>query len=286
MIEAAPDTVLLPPVTEAGYFDTLLAACIERRVRLLVSLNDLELPGLARQRERFAQAGVVAAVSSPEVVDLCFDKWATYETLKRLGIPTPRTVLGLEASRELSFPVYVKPRWGSASIGVEKARDRRELEAAYAWAERRAWGVLPGGGVLVQEALEGEEYGVDIVNDLDGVHRSVIVKRKLAMRAGETDIALTVEEERIAALARRIGEALGHRGLMDCDAFLTPRGAFILELNPRFGGGYPFSHVAGANVPAALLAWAAGREARAEWLRARPGVLSAKCDRLVHRAPG
>ena len=87
-----------------------------------------------------------------------------------------------------------------------------------------------------------------------------------------------------AALARRVSASLGHLGIMDADGFMTPEEPVILELNPRFGGGYPFSHEAGANVPAALIAWAAGRPANPEWLRVRYGVFGAKCDRLVTRS--
>ena len=56
-----------------------------------------------------------------------------------------------------------------------------------------------------------------------------------------------------------------------------------MELNPRFGGGYPFSHAAGANVPSALIAWRRGLAPKPEWLRVRPGVLSAKDRAEIER---
>ena len=73
---------------------------------------------------------------------------------------------------------------------------------------------------------------------------------------------------------------------MDCDCFVTDEGPVVLEINPRFGGGYPFSHAAGANLPAALLAWATGADPQPEWLTVAPGVASAKCDRLVRVTVG
>lgn len=295
MIEARGKGSLLPPVSEPGYFDRLLGLCRERSARMIVSLNDFELPGLARQRDRFLQAGITPVVSDPETVDLCFDKWATFERLGALGVPVPETRLGLAAAREglragkLRFPLIVKPRWGTASVGVELARDEADLEAAYAWTARkigtlgvgRVGGAGPDEKIVVQQALRGQEYGLDIVNDLAGEHRAVIVKRKLSMRAGETDRAVVEPHAELSALAAKVARSLRPRGLMDADAFVTPEGPVILELNPRFGGGYPFSHAAGADVPAALLAWARGLEARPEWLTARAGTVSAKCDRLV-----
>lgn len=294
MLEAGKDTVSVPAVDDPIYFDTLLKACRAKKIKLLLSLNDFELPGLSRQVDRFRQAGIAVVVSPPEVVDLCFDKWATFHKLVALGIAAPATYLGLADAREalkdgtLSLPLIVKPRWGTASVCVERVEDEQELLLAYDWVSRKLAKMAAGGvgppreeRIVIQQALEGTEFGVDIVNDLNGRHRAVIVKRKLSMRAGETDRAVTVKEPILAALAAKIGKALGHRGLLDCDAFLTPAGPFILELNPRFGGGYPFSHAAGADVPAALLAWVEGKKAKPQWLRAKPGVVSAKCDRLV-----
>lgn len=296
MIEAGKDSFAVPPVDDPAYFDRILAACRAKKIKLLLSLNDFELPGIARQTERFREAGVRVVVSPPEVVDLCFDKWATFRRLVELGIPTPFTCLGLADAREalkdgtLAFPVIVKPRWGTASVCVELAENEQELLLAYEWVSRKlaktAVGRVGPGldeRILVQQAVAGDEFGVDIVNDLDGRHQAVIVKRKLVMRSGETDRAVVESRPALAALAAKIGRSLGHRGLMDCDAFVTKDGPVILELNPRFGGGYPFSHAAGADVPAALLAWAQGRRAKAAWLRAKPGTASAKCDRLVSR---
>jgi carbamoyl-phosphate synthase large subunit len=106
---------------------------------------------------------------------------------------------------------------------------------------------------LVQELLEGDEYGVDVLNDLEGTVLAVTVKRKLAMRSGETDKSVTAKVPEILELGRRTARALGHVGNLDMDVFLTPKGPAILELNPRFGGGYPGSHVAGARYPRKFL---------------------------------
>jgi carbamoyl-phosphate synthase large subunit len=130
----------------------------------------------------------------------------------------------------------------------------------------------PHGGIVIQEALQGEEYGVDVVNDLDGEFVCCFVKRKLGMRFGETDAAITVEDGQIEDQARRIAARLRHVGPMDIDVFRHEDRIQLLDMTPRFGGHYPFAHLAGANVPAALLAWARGEEADPEWLRVRYGV--------------
>src|SRR5262245_41523891 len=119
MIAAGSRGFVVPPVGDPRYFYALLSPCRESGVKLLFSLNDLELPGLARQAARFRCAGVIPVVSTPDIVDLCFDKWQTFTRLGALGIPMPETRLGLAPAKsalrrgDLAFPLVVKPRWGT-----------------------------------------------------------------------------------------------------------------------------------------------------------------------------
>lgn len=286
---------LVPPVKNPCYFDLLLAICRQNRVDLLLSLNDLELPGLARQRERFRQAGVTAVVSAPEAIDVCMDKVRTAQFLAGRGMPSPPTFDSLESARaalaagEVRFPLVVKARWGSGSIGLEFVEDAVELELAHRFVEKKVRRSFladladapQSACVVVQPRIAGKEFHLDVVNDLQGRWQATLCKEKIAMRAGETDKAVSVCNGRLEELGARLGSALNHVGNLDVDVLSGPEGDFVIDMNPRFGGGYPFSHAAGADVPAALLAWAEGKPARPEWLRVAPGVASAKCDRLV-----
>lgn len=294
-LREADESIRVPPVAEPSYIDALLTVCRDKSVRLLVPLNDLELPHLAKAKQRFDDIRTIALISSPEVVDICFDKWKTVEFLRKCGLDAPQTYLTLADVRgalerkQLAFPLVVKPRWGSASIGIEVVEDDAGLRSAFGLLERRLPRTILSDvsqadrerSVLVQELLCGVEHGLDVVNDLEATPVATFARRKIAMRAGETDRAVTVHDADLARVGHRLGAALGHVGVLDCDVFVTPRGPVVLELNPRFGGGYPFSHVAGANVPAALIAWAQGSRADPSWLQVAPDVRSAKCDRLV-----
>ena len=49
--------------------------------------------------------------------------------------------------------------------------------------------------ILIQERLLGEEYGMDVINDLSGSYVCTFIKRKIRMRAGQTDQAVTVRDD-------------------------------------------------------------------------------------------
>ena len=130
--------------------------------------------------------------------------------------------------------------------------------------------------IIYQECLNGQEYGADIINDLKGRFQHVNIRKKIAMRAGETDIAELVEEPEIYKELKRLGRLTGHIGNMDCDVFMTKSGAYILEMNARFGGGYPFSHEGGCNLPLALINWIKEKDVSPDMLVSQTGIIEFK----------
>jgi carbamoyl-phosphate synthase large subunit len=291
----ADEQMVVPAMDHPDYFDVLLSICREKRVRLIVSGNDLELAGLARHAPRFRDVGAIPLVASPEVVATCLDKWAAFRWLRARGLSTPKTYLTLADAKvaiargALQFPVLIKPRWGTSSIGVELVESEHELGLAHQWGKiliRRTIlaklnQAAPEHAFVIQERIDGQEYGMDVVNDLKGNYVATLARRKLAMRAGNTDRAISVAEPRLDRLGKILGQRLGHIGSIDCDVMVTDKDCFVLDINPRLGGGYPFSHTAGANLPAALIAWAEGAEPDPAWLRCKPGVLSSKYDAMI-----
>ncbi len=286
---------LVPSVDDPSYVDHLLTLCRDNNISLLVPLIDLELPLLSAQRERFSAMGTTLLISSSVVIDTCFDKWATAEFLEYNGIDGPDTYLtpaDAEAALccgELSLPFILKPRWGSASIGIETIFDKEDITPAYHMAMKRlsrsilanAGGEEAGGSLLFQEYLDGQEYGLDVVNDLSGRYLYTFVRRKLGMRAGETDRAVALRSSELEALGARIGSALGHIGTMDCDVLDCNGRLSVLEMNPRFGGGYPFTHVAGANLPAIIIALAKGEQPDPHLFSIKGDTVISKCERLL-----
>ncbi|WP_310423617.1 ATP-grasp domain-containing protein [Chamaesiphon sp. VAR_48_metabat_135_sub] len=294
-LQEADRGFIMPRANHPEYFDLLLDICKQNQIKLLISLNDLELPLLAKQRDLFLKIGTIPVIADPAAIDICFDKWKTFKFLTQHQIPAPKTYLSLADARqaiatgELTFPLVIKPRWGTASIGIEFPQDDEELELAYQLVKKRLSRTILADisasdrdrSVLIQEQIIGKEYGLDVINNLDGKYIATLAKRKLSMRGGETDRAVTVADPQLIDIGEKIGRNLQHIGNLDCDVFSGAQGYCILEMNPRFGGGYPFSHIAGANLPAALIAWASGKTADPDWFTVTPDLMSSKCARLV-----
>lgn len=287
--------LVVPEVYAENYVGTLLDICKKYGIDALLSLNDLELPILASNREAFKKLGVKLIISSEEVIELCFDKWKTSEFAIKTGIQVPKTYLTLTSVKEafktgfLKFPLIIKPRWGSASIGIEIAENQKELELAYKLLTfklnrsilARVSETEKKKSILIQERMDGKEFGVDILNDFNGRTVQVYIKEKLAMRAGETDKSVLRNIPELEMLSFRIGNSLGHIGNMDCDIFENNGAYFLLEMNPRFGGGYPFSHMAGADYPAAICAWIEGSSYDFSEFKKEYDQPYAKCDTLI-----
>jgi carbamoyl-phosphate synthase large subunit len=292
---AADKAVVVPEVYSSDYVDVILEICRQEKVNALISLNDLELPILAFKKKRFEEIGVKLILSDERVIETCFDKYKTILFTEQLKISFPKTYLSLDQAKNaiksgtLNFPVVVKPRWGSASIGLEFPETMEELELAYQLVSLRiARGILYEASkqqldqaVLIQEKINGTEYGLDILNNFSGQSVQVYVKEKLAMRAGETDKAVLRNKPDLEALGLIIGRSLGHVGNLDCDIFESNGNYLLLEMNPRFGGGYPFSHMAGANYPAAICSWIAGLPFDFDHFTKEYDQPYAKCDTLI-----
>lgn len=293
-LQAADVRIQVPAVYDPNYVDITLNICKEQQIDVLLSLNDLELPILAENKARFETLGVKVVVSDPEVIDICFDKYKTAQWVESLGLNAPKTYVRLEdakkalAAGELSFPLFMKPRWGSGSIGLESIADMEELDIYYHLLFKKikktilATASVGDEYIMIQEKLTGAEFGLDIMNDLEGNNVGVSVKQKLAMRAGETDKAVTCDLPEVREMGRKIGQALKHIGNLDVDIMQRANGDYcVLELNPRFGGGYPFSYEAGVNMPKAIIAWAKGETVDPAILMPEYGKMFSKNDYLM-----
>lgn len=293
-LQAADIKIQVPAVYDPKYIDITLNICKEQKIDALISLNDLELPILAENKAKFEALGVTVIISDPEVIDICFDKYKTAQWVESIGLNAPKTYVTLTSAKEalakgeIAFPLFMKPRWGSGSIGLETIDDMEELDIYYHLLMKKikktilATASVGDEYIMIQEKLTGKEFGLDVMNDLQGNNVAVSVKQKLAMRAGETDKAITVDIPEVYEMGRKIGENLKHIGNLDVDIMQRAKGDYcVLELNPRFGGGYPFSYEAGVNMPKAILEWLRGEKVDSAILQPEHGRMFAKNDYLM-----
>ncbi len=291
VFEYADKSVITPLCFDEEYIPFLKEYCEKNDIKLIISLFDVDLPVLSANKAVFEDIGIRVVVSDPDVISVCNDKWETYKFLSENNFYTPKTYINLEEALDelsnnvISYPVVVKPRWGMGSIGVFTADNEEELRVFYKKAKKAMINSYLKyeskadfeHSIIIQERLLGQEYGMDVINDLEGNYVSSVIRRKIAMRAGETDIAEIENNSIIMTESTRLGKILKHIGNLDCDVFLVDNVPYILEMNARFGGGYPFGHMAGVNLPLAILKWVKGEEVdKEQLLTATPGTKAYK----------
>lgn len=261
--------VVTPLIYDKEYIPFLLEYCEKERITVIISLFDIDLFVLAQNKKLFERRGISVIVSEESVIRICNDKWNTYQFCKKNNILTVKTYLHIEEAvkalkaKEMSFPVIIKPRWGMGSLAVYQADNIEEMKSLYNRCKKDIYNTYLkyeamfniGDCIIIQEKLQGQEYGIDVINNLEGNFCCNVVRKKYAMRAGETDCASVVKMPEIDIFSKKISNSLKHIGNLDIDLFVRKNKIYLLEMNARFGGGYPFSHLAGVNLPKAIIKW-------------------------------
>ena len=235
---------LVPRITADGYIDVIFDICRRERVTAVLSLIDPELSLLAKYDKEFALMGVTVIGSSYELCEMSLDKYSMYEWLTSHSFRTAKSYVCKDRfyadveMGNINYPVFVKPVCGSASVAVSKVSDQETLELLFSHNE----------GLLIQEYLNGSEIGADVYIDMiSGEIVSIFTKKKLVMRAGETDKAVSFKDDRLFELIRAFVKTAGYRGQIDIDIFEIEGEYYVSEVNPRFGGGYPHAYECGCD---------------------------------------
>lgn len=250
---------VVPRLDEPERFvEAVHALCLEWEIDCVLPQNDRELGVLAAARGRFEKDGVRVAGVGPDQVRLAGDKLLLADWMRSQGLAYPETALAYPAR----FPaggLIEKDRFGQGSAGLwlHDAPPRTPLAR----------------DKVVQPRLAGDEYNLDVLRDAAGEVVGVSVKRKLSMVGGSTDRAVSAHSPELVRLGERIAEGLGVFGSIDVDVMLSDGQPFVLDVNPRIGGGFPFT---AAYCPAyvdALMEVATGRPVGRRSLPYEAGVL-------------
>ncbi|MCJ8009132.1 ATP-grasp domain-containing protein [Lederbergia wuyishanensis] len=236
---------IVPRIDHPEYISVLKSICLKYEINGVLSLIDPELTLLASIKEEFEKDNIRIIISDKEVIDLCYDKYKTSKYLQKNNLPFVPSYRDFELVKQdlnngvLTFPLIIKPRKGSGSKGVFIVENLHDLQLF--WSEDN--------DLIIQPFIEGDEYCVECYIDLltnDTVN--LFSKRKINMRAGETDKSIAIKDPVLNDLTYRLIYTLKPSGPIDIDYFKTVDGKYIIsEINPRFGGGYPYAYAMGEN---------------------------------------
>lgn len=235
---------IVPTISTPKYIDQILDICRREKIDGVLSLIDPELSLLAANEQKFKEIGITVIGSSYELCEMSLDKMQMYQWLVGHGYKCARSWMDKEEfykavdAAEVTYPVFVKPYRGSASISISKVYDKETVDLLFAHED----------DLMIQEFLNGQEIGADVYIDMiSGEVVSIFTKKKIKMRAGETDKAISFKDDRLFALIEKFVKEAGYRGQIDIDIFDIDGTYYISEVNPRFGGGYPHAYECGCD---------------------------------------
>lgn len=240
----ADDYYIIPRIESNEYLESILNICRKEKINAVISLIDPELSILAKNKELFEQEKIKLSVSEHDVCEITLNKMKMYNWLKENGFKCAKSYVDIRAFKNdfdkgmIEFPVFVKPVCGSASVEISKIYDLETLELF----------VRKNECLMIQEFLHGQEIGADCYIDMiTGEVISVFLKKKIAMRAGETDKSVSFKNDKLFEMLKCFCNKMEFKGPIDIDIFEIDGEFYISEVNPRFGGGYPHAHECGAD---------------------------------------
>lgn len=234
---------LVPRIDDPNYLDAILDICRKEKINAVTTLIDPEIELLAKNRARFEEIGVEVLAPYAETAELCFDKFKMYQYLTAHDIPTPDTwgdyssAMAAIESGSLAFPVFVKPRTGSGSVGARKVQDEETLNTL----------CEADPTLIIQRLMDGDLDADVYIDTISHKAVSAFSKRKLETKIGGASKTISFKDEKLFAFIREITELLKFNGPVDMDFFYQDGTYYLSEVNPRFGGAYLHAYGAGVD---------------------------------------
>lgn len=240
----ADKSYLVPGIEDSSYIDTIIDICKKEQINAITTFIDPEIEILAKNRNRFSELGIVVLAPYEETATLCFDKYKMFKKLSSCGIPTVMTWGTIEefdearAAGMVDFPVFVKPRTGSGSVGARKVFNYDILLES----------MKEDPSLIIQEFMDCEDLDADVYIDTV-THEAVSAfsKRKIETRIGGASKTVSFKDEKLFSFISEIVKALKFNGPVDMDFFYRNGEYYLSEINPRFGGAYLHAYGAGVD---------------------------------------
>lgn len=220
---------------QKNYIEILLSYCKKNNINFIIPLTDLDLILLAKNENNFLKIKTKIISNNLDIIKICENKLSFNKFLKNNNFLYPKYSKNLKDFKNTNFKIVEKKINGSGSDDQSNYKN-----VSYINSVRKDF--------FLSKFIDGKEYGIDILNDKKGNFVSCCIKEKIHMRSGETDKAKIVEDENILNFSKKLSLSLNHRYNIDCDIIVDKKGSiYCLDINPRFGGGYAFTHLSGLN---------------------------------------
>lgn len=236
---------VVPRITEPGYVDRILEICKENDVKAITTLIDPEIELLSKNRDLFLKNGILPLCPERQTAAYCFDKYHFYQYLSKKGIRTVLTYDTLESFEEglkkdeIDFPVFIKPRTGSGSVGIHKVETMEKLRDYWEKNEYQ---------YIIQEFMNCLDCDADVYIDCLS-HKPVAAfsKRKLETKIGGASKTISFKDPKLFSFIEEICQILEFNGPVDMDFWCKDGEYYLSEVNPRFGGAYLHAYGAGVD---------------------------------------
>ena len=234
----------VPRLDNADYFDILLDICLKNNITLMVPTIDTELLPMAKQKEEFLKKGIQLLVAGESFINKCRDKRLIHDFFESKGVDIAK-----EYTKEnFKLPLFIKPLDGSRSVDTFIIKIESDLTDYHFQNEK----------LMFLEYIDHddfEEYTCDLYYNTANELKCVVPRKRIEVRDGEVNKGLTVNNNLVNYIKERLSYIEGALGCLTAQFFVhkTKDKVYGIEINPRFGGGYPLSYAAGANYPKWIL---------------------------------
>lgn len=274
---------LVPRVDDPTYINTVLDICKKESVDAVTTFIDPEIEILARNRDKFAKLGIEVLVPYAETAKLCFDKYLMFNHLSKCGIPTVMTWGTLEefdkafGEGRVSFPVFVKPRTGSGSVGARKVYSYESLIES----------MKEDPSLIIQEFMDCLDLDADVyIDTITHEAVSAFLKKKVETRIGGASKTMSFKDEKLFEFISQIVKSLKFNGPVDMDFFYCDGQYYLSEINPRFGGAYLHAYGAGVDFIKLIKNNLEGIANEPSFGDYEEGIVMMMYDSVVIRRPG
>jgi carbamoyl-phosphate synthase large subunit len=227
----------VPLVNDPKYLLNIERIVKKENIKLIIPTIDQELMLWADNKEYFANKGVHVSISPPETINICGDKWETFQFFKKNGLPFPGTYLPEMLTYNMNYPLFIKPRAGRGSVHSFRIKNKRELDFFLEY--------VPD--PLIQDYLQGKEFTVDAFYSADHRLISFVPRYRLVIRSGVSDKGRTFKNTELTRLVKEIGKQMKFCGAINIQGKIHKNEITFFEINPRFSGGIQLSVAAGEN---------------------------------------